>query len=308
LLAFEKKQSETFGLRRADTPLRRRAGTLLPGSALTWVDLSASIAWQSMTWYYGIDGRRQGPVQEAELETLQLVGAIEWTTPVWREGMTAWKPFGEIFRRASVQCHECNRKVDKEPVVHYRDLFICPRCKSSFFQKLREGLASEEVAEYCGFWIRFCARLLDGLILLAASFPLSTINQVIIFRFYPITGPGIRMERFASTAQLGPFLAVQAGFVLVSLMLAFAYEVYFVGRFGGTPGKLLLRMRIVRSDFSRLTYGRAAIRFFGKMLSDLTMYIGYLMVAFDPQCRALHDHIADTRVIKRDQPGVLVPD
>jgi uncharacterized RDD family membrane protein YckC len=35
------------------------------------------------------------------------------------------------------------------------------------------------------------------------------------------------------------------------------------------------------------------------MLSDLTMYIGYIMAGFDPQRRALHDYIADTRVIKR---------
>ena len=48
---------------------------------------------------------------------------------------------------------------------------------------------------------------------------------------------------------------------------------------------------------------RAAIRFFGLLLSDLTMYIGYMMVAFDPQRRALHDYIADTRVIKRDRPA-----
>ena len=60
-------------------------------------------------------------------------------------------------------------------------------------------------------------------------------------------------------------------------------------------------MRIVRPDFSKVTYGRAAIRFFGMMLSDLTMFVGYLMVGFDPQRRALHDYIADTRVIKHEQ-------
>ena len=59
-------------------------------------------------------------------------------------------------------------------------------------------------------------------------------------------------------------------------------------------------MRIVRADFSRPTYLRAAIRFFGKLLSDLTMYVGYIMVGFDSQRRALHDYIADTRVIKID--------
>jgi uncharacterized RDD family membrane protein YckC len=261
-----------------------------------------------MSWYYGLDGRSQGPVEEATLETLELSGAIEWATPIWCAGMTAWKPFGEIFKRPSVHCCECERRVDKEPAIRYRDLYICPRCKPLFFQKVREGLAHEEAAQYCGFWIRFCARMLDGLILATLTVPLSVINQVIMVRTYPLTGPGAGMERFENTAQLGEFLAIQAAFVLVSLILAFAYEVYFVGRFAGTPGKLLLRMRIVRSDFSRVTYGRSAIRFFGKMLSDLTMYIGYIMVGFDPQRRALHDHIADTRVIKRDQPAVPASD
>jgi uncharacterized RDD family membrane protein YckC len=41
------------------------------------------------------------------------------------------------------------------------------------------------------------------------------------------------------------------------------------------------------------------------MLSDLTLYIGYIMVGFDPQRRALHDYVADTRVVKRDQALVL---
>jgi uncharacterized RDD family membrane protein YckC len=234
---------------------------------LTAPYLSASIYLQSMSWYYGVDGRSHGPVEEATLETLELSGAIEWATPIWRAGMTAWKPFGEIFRRPSVHCHECERSVDKEPAIRYRDLYICPRCKPLFFQKVREGLANEEAAQYCGFWIRFCARMLDGLILGALTVPLSIINQVIIFRTYPLTGPGAGMERFENTAQLGEFLTIQAAFVLVS-------------------------------------HGRSATRFLGKMLSDLTMYIGYIMVGFDPQRRALHDHIADTRIIKRGQPAV----
>jgi uncharacterized RDD family membrane protein YckC len=259
-----------------------------------------------MSWYYGVNGRRQGPVEETALDTLELSGTIEWTTPIWRAGMTSWKPFGEVFSRASVRCDECKRMVAKEPAVRYRDLFICPRCKNLFFQKVREGLASEESAQYCGFWIRFGARMLDSLILFSLTFPLSMINQVVLFHFYPLTGPEARMGRFEDTSQLGLFLSIESAFILVSLILSFAYEVFFGGRFGGTPGKLLLRMRIVRSDFSRLTYGRAAIRFFGKMLSDLTLYVGYIMVGFDPQRRALHDYIADTRVIKRNQSAVLI--
>ena len=65
-------------------------------------------------------------VEEANLETLELSGAIEWSTPVWRQGMSEWKPFGEMFNRASVRCHECQHNVDLESTVRYRDLFICP--------------------------------------------------------------------------------------------------------------------------------------------------------------------------------------
>jgi uncharacterized RDD family membrane protein YckC len=263
---------------------------------LTPFRLSGSFSVQSMSWYYGLDGRTQGPVEETALEKLALSGVIEWTTPLWRTGMTVWQPFGEIFQRASVRCHECQRQVEQEPAIRYRELNICPRCKATFFQKVREGLAREEVAHYCGFWIRLCARLLDGLFLSAITVPLSLINEAVIFRLYPF--PGLGTAQFENTSTLGTLLTIQAAFVLFGLLIAFAYEVYSVGRFGGTPGKLLLRMRIVRSDSSRLTYRRAAIRFFGKSLSDLTLYVGYIMVGFDSQRRALHDYIADTRVIK----------
>jgi uncharacterized RDD family membrane protein YckC len=101
--------------------------------------------------------------------------------------------------------------------------------------------------------------------------------------------------------QLGTYLSLQALFILVYFAFTFGYEVFFVGRFAGTPGKLLLGMRVVRSDFSRVSYWSAAVRVFGRTLSDLTLYIGYIMVGFDTQRRALHDYIADTRVIKREQ-------
>ena len=199
-----------------------------------------------MSWYYGLDGRPQGPVEEAALEQLALSGIVEWTTPLWRTGMSTWQPFGEVFQRASVRCQECQRQVEPEPAVRYREVYICPRCKNTFFQKVREGLAREEAAVYCGFWIRLCARLLDGLFLSAITVPLSLLNEVLMFRLYPLPRSGTELNQFGNTSTLGTLLTMQAAFVLFGLLVAFAYEVYSVGRFGGTPGKLLLRMRIVR--------------------------------------------------------------
>jgi len=258
-----------------------------------------------MRWYYGTDGQTRGPVEKATLETLELSGDIEWTTPLWREGMASWQPLGEIFGHPSVQCHECKRTVDKEATVHYRDLWICPRCKDSFFRQVLDGTASEEAQEYSGFWVRLCARLLDSLFLGIITVPLTVVNEVLAVRM--LRGAAARgAMRLEDFPQLGTYLTLQAVFVLVSVALAIAYEVFFVGRFAGTPGKLLLGVRVVRSDFSRVSYWRATVRVFGRMLSDMTLYIGYLMVFFDPQRRALHDYIADTRVIKREQAAPRV--
>ena len=153
-----------------------------------------------------------------------LSGVIEWTTPLWRTGTSAWQPFGEIFQRASVRCQECQRQIEQEPAIRYRDLYICPRCKAAFFQKVREGLAREEAAHYCGFWIRLCARLLDGLLLSAITVPLSLVNEAIIFRLYPFPGPGTGLSQFENTSALGTLLMIQAAFVLFGLLIAFTYE------------------------------------------------------------------------------------
>jgi uncharacterized RDD family membrane protein YckC len=40
-------------------------------------------------------------------------------------------------------------------------------------------------------------------------------------------------------------------------------------------------------------------RHFAEMLSGILLGIGYLMIAFDDEKRALHDRICDTRVIKK---------
>jgi uncharacterized RDD family membrane protein YckC len=47
-----------------------------------------------------------------------------------------------------------------------------------------------------------------------------------------------------------------------------------------------------------ITAGRAAGRYFAKMISSMILMIGYIIAGFDSQKRALHDIICDTRVIK----------
>lgn len=248
-----------------------------------------------MNWYYAEDNERRGPVDDAAFATLVSSGTIKPDTLVWNEGMTNWEPYSTV--RASVAqaasvtapvitagratgggvvCSQCGQTFPPDEVITYEGRTVCAGCKPLFFQKVKEGALTSGVHEYAGFWIRFVAKFIDGIIMQIISV---VINLA-------LSMGGIAAETL-----------VWVGMVL-SLLINVAYAVYFVGRYGATPGKMACKLKVVRPDGSSLSYGRAAGRYFAELVSTLTLLIGYIMAAFDVEKRALHDRICDTRVIR----------
>ena len=79
------------------------------------------------------------------------------------------------------------------------------------------------------------------------------------------------------------------------------HAVYFtvgVAVFSTTLGKVVLRLRVERTDGSRIGLGRALGRYFSYYLSALLLFIGFLMVGYFDDKRGLHDRICDTRVVR----------
>jgi uncharacterized RDD family membrane protein YckC len=200
-------------------------------------------------------------------------------------------PMGEANPGATeVVCSECGRTFPINETIQHGKSHICAGCKPVFMQKLAEG-AQINTGElnYAGFGIRFGAKLLDGLIV---SLPLLVIYFAIMF---PSLRQNLANARTGSaTPQLMPVL-LQCGFVLIQI----AYQTFFLGKFGATPGKMICKLQVVTAEGGRIGYGRAVGRAFSEMLSGMICYIGYLMVLFDGQKRALHDHICNTRVIQK---------
>ncbi|MBM3736637.1 MAG: RDD family protein [Acidobacteria bacterium] len=85
---------------------------------------------------------------------------------------------------------------------------------------------------------------------------------------------------------------------LVNLAISSGYEIFMIGSRGQTLGKMAMSLKVVRADGSALGYGLAAGRYFSSILSAIILMIGYLMALWDPEKRALHDRICETRVIK----------
>jgi len=195
-------------------------------------------------------------------------------------------------------CSECGQPARPDELARFGDRLVCPNCKNAYAQRLREGVAPAGFVRYGGFWLRFVAVIIDGVII---AIPIG-ILQAMLFAVMGLSMPQIAQnpnprpeEIFAAMA---PILGMVGLSSLIGMALACAYEAFFLVKFGATPGKMALGLKVVRPDGSGITASRAIGRYFGKLLSSMILYIGYIMAGFDAQKRALHDMICDTRVIK----------
>ncbi|APG43256.1 RDD family protein [Syntrophotalea acetylenica] len=152
----------------------------------------------------------------------------------------------------------------------------CPTCGQT--------QAAPLAAVYAGFWIRAAAAAIDSI----AAWILQLTLSLLLGAVLQLIAPDIEATSVSSIVMLALF----------SSAVGMAYYVVFTGACGQTPGKMLLRLKVVRRDGQNMTYGRAALReILGKFVSGITLGIGYLMVAFDAHKQGLHDKIADTCVI-----------
>lgn len=245
-----------------------------------------------MYWYYMENGQQQGPVSEEDFEDSVKSGKIASDTLVWNEGLTGWKPYSAINTDSAASppvivsrhtCVECGRSFPADEVIRYQDSWICANCKPIFFQKLKEGARLPGTVVYGGFWIRVVAKIIDGLIQ-------GVFGILLVLAFLPF----FSFEGGASdTTSFLVWGGVQGG----SILFALAYTVFFLGKYGATPGKMAVALKVVTSEGDPIDYKRAAARYFAEILSGLICYIGYIMVAFDDERRALHDRLCDTRVV-----------
>lgn len=262
-----------------------------------------------MSWHYAVDGQVVGPIADDGFEVLVRSGAIRPETLVWRPGMPEWKPFREVVGPAGppagglpspatpppageAACANCGASFPRDRLIDLGGLLVCATCRPYMSPSLTQGsppATGIRQLRYAGFWIRWVAKLIDGLILAVPIF-------AIMVPFFIVEGlPAERRHgRNPDLEAAGVELLVQA----LSFVLSAAYTIFFNGRFGATPGKMAVGIRVVRAGGEKISYGLACGRFFAEILSAMICYIGYIIAGFDlEEKRSLHDHICNTRVI-----------
>lgn len=134
---------------------------------------------------------------------------------------------------------------------------------------------------YAGFWRRFVAGFIDILILELAAF--------IVTPFFGTMS--------VSTTSIGFNLSGTPAVIVYGLFLL--YEIFFVGKFGQTLGKMTLKIKVVKIGTNEApSYTNAFLReVIGKFISTLVV-VGYFWVIWDENKQAWHDKIAGTIVVK----------
>ena len=158
---------------------------------------------------------------------------------------------------------------------------------------------------YAGFWVRFAAALVDGLIL---GIPFWIVVGVMISMF---GGLGLILHRIPRDSPptdprevMALFAPFFMAFLLGWLVFMILQWLYFAGMESSarqaTFGKSVMSLRVTNAEGQRISFGHATGRFFAKIVSGMVpLGIGYIMAGFTERKQALHDLIAGTLVLRK---------
>ena len=130
---------------------------------------------------------------------------------------------------------------------------------------------------YAGFWARLIAWILDYAIVLLI-----------------LVGIGIA----TATAITDVAMLEIATSVLTVLVPLLYWPALESSSRQATLGKRIMGLRVTGLDGNRLSFSRAFLRHLAKMLSSITLGIGFLMAAFTARKQALHDFIPGSLVVR----------
>lgn len=130
--------------------------------------------------------------------------------------------------------------------------------------------------KYAGFWVRFAAVLIDGIVLMPIHF---------------IVGISL-----VSAGGENTFIGTP-----VSLLITWIYYILMTHYYQATLGKKAVGIKVQSVSGGNASIGNITLReTIGKLISMFILYIGYIMVAFTGRKQALHDMMAKTVVVYKD--------
>ncbi|WP_406656951.1 RDD family protein [Methanolobus sp. ZRKC2] len=156
------------------------------------------------------------------------------------------------------------------------------------------GAYVENTPEYAGFWKRFFAAIVDNIIVIVVGGIAAVFLGAV---FGGITGSVVGI--FASEGFIPTFFSTLLFFIIAFYLLIrwLYFAIMESSSYQATFGKQLLSIKVTDMELNRISFWRATLRYFAKILSELIFFIGYLMIGFTEKKQGLHDIIANCLVV-----------
>ena len=148
-----------------------------------------------------------------------------------------------------------------------------------------------QYSAYAGFWRRFAAALIDGILM-------SIVSQIL----NAFTGANTRMQEvlLEDPTDYSGLMSVAGPTWAMGFVIQLVYFAYFESsERQATFGKQAMGLVVTDMNGNRIDMSKAVVRYLSKVLSGLILLIGYLMQPFTEKKQALHDIIAGTLVFKK---------
>lgn len=230
-----------------------------------------------LSWYYAADGKKIGPLRKQELQEMIEGNELPANNPVWHRSLDDWQPATTVQELGLAppplpgKSHDAPAKGG--PATEASPTISAPTPNDP---TAKTPVTEQAEPRYAGFWLRAGALLADFVVIFVAA--------------------------FFATVFLAPLIGFEAAEVLVNLTGIIGAWLYFAGMesssYQATFGKRALGLKVTDVEGKPLGFGKATGRHFGKIISGLIFYIGFVMAGITEKKQALHDMMAGCMVVR----------
>lgn len=237
-------------------------------------------------WYYAISGKTHGPVDKENIRQLVEDGDLRSDDLVWNSSLDDWKCVSRVkdihptppplpsenpgLTGSPIPSSDPNPdRLSDEP-----NIGVSPGDPPNTHAASDKGKSVKSFT-YANFGRRTVAYFLDMLIVFFGTMIPSA-----------LIGSGMSIVEVEELSRL-------IAFPLAWLYFALSES----SEDQATWGKQVMGLKVTDTNHDRIGFWKATGRHFGKILSGLTLLIGYIMAAFTMKHQALHDMMAGCLVV-----------
>jgi uncharacterized RDD family membrane protein YckC len=258
-------------------------------------------------WYFNHNDEQVGPMTAGEMKEAAKRGKLLPTDLVWREGMEDWVEATKIrgllpkldaddapSEVAPKRATPAKPRVEAAPEAKKKSAFKKEEDEDDdVIEDFEEADEEDEDSPrpkkkkkkkrhgaYVGLWRRFCAAMADGMLMWIVVIGLSVMLGVVF---------DAKKDRDEASV---------VGMILLVVIIGMNVMMIYMEGQGATPGKLAMGIKVVGEDGNPIGFGKAFLRQFGKGLSALFLYIGFLLALFNPEKQTAYDFALGTFVVE----------